>query len=182
MPSNISKSFLVVKSNSNNSNSFSGAVKDTGIDTTGQFFSFGTTMYFEPNYRTTRQSGGVGIFTNATSNTGYFIRAKTSQTAGLFGDEFRIVKVVNGSVVKVFNDNINLQKDTIGIQEGKSYKVDIFAKHTGTAVTINAYINGFLIQAIDTSSVVAKSSRMSLFANLGSAFFDYAYASFQKVL
>lgn len=176
MPSNLSKSFLVITSNSNNPNSFSGAVKDTGIDITGQYFSFGTTMYFQPKSFTTRQSGGVGIFTNATSNTGYFIRVKSSQTAGLYGDEFRIIKVVNGAVVKVFNDNINLQKDTIGIQEGKAYKIDIFARHTGSVVTINAYVNGFLIQAIDSSSVIAKSSRMSLFANLGSAYFDYAYA------
>jgi hypothetical protein len=176
MPSNLSKSFLVTTSNSTSPNSFSGAVKDTGIDITGQYFSFGTTMYFQPKASTTRQSGGVGIFTNATSNTGYFVRAKTSQTAGLYGDEFRIIKVVNGAVVKVFNDNINLQKDTIGIQEGKSYKIDIFARHTGSVVTINAYVNGFLIQAIDSSSVIAKSSRMSLFANLGSAYFDYAYA------
>lgn len=175
MPSNLSKSFLVTTSNSNNPNSFSGAVKDTGIDITGQYFSFGTTMYFQPKASTTRQSGGIAIFTNSTSSNGYFIRVKTSQTAGLFGDEFRIIKVKNG-VTKVFNDNINLQKDTIGIQEGKAYKIDIFARHTGSVVTINAYINGFLIQAVDTVDVVSKSSRISLFANLGSGYFDYAYA------
>ena len=175
MPSSIDKSLLVVTSNSDNANSFSGAVKDTGIDITGQYFSFGTTMYFKPKASTTRQSGGMGIFTDATSTDGYFIRVKTSQTSGLFGDEFRIIKIKNG-VTKVFNDNINLQKDTIGIQEGKAYKIDVFVKHTGSVVTINAYINGYLIQAIDSTSVIAKSSRMSFFANLGSSYFDYAYA------
>ena len=175
MPSSIDKSLLVVTSNSNNPNSFSGAVKDTGIDTTGQYFSFGTTMYFKPKASTTRQSGGMGILTDATSTNGYFIRVKTSQTAGLFGDEFRIIKVKDG-VTKVFNDNINLQRDTIGIQAGQSYKIDVFVKHTGSVVTINAYVNGYLIQAIDSTSVLAKSSRMSFFANLGSAYFDYAYA------
>ncbi|MGA1046804.1 MAG: hypothetical protein ACO3UU_02250, partial [Minisyncoccia bacterium] len=172
----VEKSFLVVTSASENPNNFTSAVKNTGINTAGLHFSFGTTIYFKPNRNVTRQSGGIGIFTNANSNTGYFIRIKTSQTAGLFGEEIRIIKVVNGSVVKVFNDAVNVNKNTIAIQEGKSYKIDVFARHFGNSVKINAYVNGFLVQAEDTTDVVAKSSNIALFANLGSAYFDYAYA------
>lgn len=170
-----SKSFLVVTADSTDPNNFTCAVKNTGIDTSGSYLSFGTTIYFKPSKSVTRQSGGIGIFTNSSSNTGYFIRIKTSQTAGLFGEEVRIVKVVNGSVVKVFNDGVNVNKDTISVQEGKNYKIDVFVKHTGSSVKINAFVNGFLVQAEDTTSVIDKSANISLFANLGSAYFDYAY-------
>lgn len=178
MTNNLAKSFLTVTSDSTNQNSFSSAVKNTGIDITGDpaYFTFGTTIYFQPKTIRTRQSGGLAFFTNAAGSTGYFIRIRTSQTAGIHGEEFRIFKIVNGVIQKTFNDNITVEKDNVVIQEGKSYKLDVFVKHTSSSVTIKAYINGLLIQAEDTSSVISKTSNISLFANLGSAHFDYAYA------
>lgn len=175
MTYSLSKSFLIVSSDNKDPNKFACAVKNTGLDMSSQYYTFGTTLYFKPKASTTRQSAGLAFFTDTTSNSGYFIRIKTSQTSGIFGDEFRIFKLKNGQIVKTFNDNANLTKDTISLQEGKSYKIDVFVKHSGSSVKINAFINGVLVQAEDTSDLIAKSSNISLFANLGSAYFDYAY-------
>lgn len=173
----LEKSLLVVtSSNESNPNSFTCAVKNTGISTSGSYFSFGTTVFFKPSATSVRQSGGMAIFTDATSNSGYFIRLKTSQTSGINGDEFRIFKIKNGIVDKSFNQNIVIGKENRAIQEGKTYKIDVLAEHTGTVVKIKAYVNGSAISITDSSSVIAKSSNMSLFANYGSGFFDYAYA------
>lgn len=176
MITNLSKSLLTVSSDATSNNSFSTAVKNTEIDVSTNFFTFGTTVFFEPMSTTTRQSGGIGFFTNANGTDGYFVRIKTSQTAGLYGDEVRIFKLKNGAVDKVFDDNITINKNIVGIQEGKTYKIDVFVKHTGTQVNIRAYINGSLIKAQDNTSVIAKSSNIALFTNLGKAHFDYAYA------
>lgn len=173
---NLSKSFLIVTSQQTDPNKFACAVKDTGLDMSTQYYTFGTTLFFQPKSTTTRQSAGMAFFTDPTSKTGYFIRIKTSQTAGIYGDEFRIFKLKDGIVEKTFNDNVDVTKNTIAIQEGKSYKLDVFVSHSGSTVKINAFINGILVQAEDTTSVLPKTSNMSLFANLGSGYFDYAYA------
>lgn len=177
MTSSLEKSLLVVTANNpDKPNSFTCAVKDTGIDTSGSHFTFGTTVFFKPNANVTRQSGGIAIFADSTSNSGYFIRIKTSQTAGIYGDEVRIFKIVSGSIEKVFSENMTIGKDIRAIQEGKTYKIDIFAEHTGSVVKIKAFINGSKISVTDTTSVIPKSSNISLFANYGSGYFDYAYA------
>lgn len=179
MSKNLEKSFLVLTSTSEDIKSFTCAVKNTGVDISGttSYHSFGSTMYFKPKDISTRQSGGLAFFTSSNGGDGYFIRIKTSQTAGLFGDEVRILKVSGGNIIKVFDGGYtSSQKDIIAIQEGKYYKIDVFVKATGSTVEINAYINGNLITATDDSSILTKTSNVALFANLGSAFFDYIYA------
>lgn len=170
------KSFLTITTDSKLPSEYSAAVKSTGIDMTGSYYTFGTTLYFPPKKEAARQSGGIGFFTTANSTTGYFIRVKTAQTAGLKGDEFTILKIVNGSIVKTFSDSVSVNKSVAGIEEGKAYKLDVFVKHTGSIVEIKAYINGYVIKGTDTSSIIAKSSNIALYANLGTAHFDYAYA------
>jgi len=45
-----------------------------------------------------------------------------------------------------------------------------------SSTEIKAYINGFLVTAKDTSSMLPRTSKVSLFANLGTIYFDYVYA------
>lgn len=183
----LSKSLLQVHTDVNNAKTMTAAVKATGIQVTQSlpaWYAFGTTMFFTPTEGSTKQSGGIGIFTNSSAQTGYFILIKTSGTAGLSGDEFSILKV-SGRVIKKLADSQKITNSGkgIGVYAGSSYKIDIKVKVEETKTTINAFINGAKITATDkkvtttpTVTPLARTGNVALFANLGTVNFDYVYA------
>lgn len=186
----LSKSLLQIHTDIDKKDTMSAAVKKTNIQVTQSlpaYYAFGTTMFFTPIEGTTKQAGGMGFFTNPTSQTGYFILIKTSATAGIAGDEYTIFKI-SGGVVKKLADSQSISNEGKGIATyaAQSYKLDIKVNVTSTTTTIHAYVNGVLIKATDkyvagTSTVkannmIARTSYISLFANLGTVSFDYVYA------
>lgn len=183
----ISKSLLKIATDTNKPNTISSAVKDSGIDVAGAvpaYYAFGTTLFFEPKNTNSKQAGGIGFFVNGASSTGYFISIKTSESAASAGDEFKILKV-QGDVIKQLPDNQVFKSaksvgQQVGILSGVSYKVDVKVKVTATKVTIQAYVNGFQVIAEDstagTEKILPRTSKISLFASLGTVYFDYVYA------
>jgi hypothetical protein len=179
----ISQSLLQISTDANKPNTLSSAVKDTGIDVSGSlpaYYAFGTTLFFDSKNLTSKQGGGIGFFVNGASETGYFISIKTSESASNFGDEFKILKV-KGGVIQQLPDSQSLTTNNnvgaaVGILPGTSYKIDVIVKTTLSSTEIKAYINGFLVTAKDTSSMLPRTSKVSLFANLGTIYFDYVYA------
>lgn len=92
---------------------------------------------------------------------------------------------VKGQVVQPLPDNqsVTTNKNVgsqVGIIPGTSYKIDIKVRVAPSKTTIVAYINGFKVVATDTSDpnkpILPRSSIISLFANLGTIYFDYVYA------
>ena len=179
----ISKSLFTIHAENTNVNSFCAAVKDTGIETSSSYYAFGTTLYFSPTPDTSMQSGAFGFFTSNTSQTGYFIKIKTTANAKSNGDEFSIGKVYKNSQ-KIITDSqsVTNAKNNIGlISASVPYKIDVRVKLTSTKVYISAYINGFKITATDTyvsaaNPLISKTSLISLMVNMGSINFDYVYA------
>jgi hypothetical protein len=179
----ISKSLFTIHAENTNANSYCAAVKNTGIDITSDYYAFGTTLYFSPTQATSLQSGAFGFFTSNTSQTGYFIKIKTTANAKSNGDEFSIGKVYKNSQ-KIITDSqsVTNAKNNIGtITATVPYKIDVRVKVTGTKVYISAYINGFKITATDTyvsaaNPLISKTSLISLMVNMGSINFDYVYA------
>lgn len=187
----IGKSLLAISTDTKNKNTISAAVRSTGIDvsapvntTNAAYYGFGTTMFFAPTQDNSNASGGFGFFTNAESTTGYFISIKTSESAANLGDEFKILKV-NGQLIQPLPDNQVLRTaqsvgGQIGIFGGVSYKIDVKVKVLSNKTIITAYINGFRVVAEDTGStqkpVLPRTQRVSLFASLGTVYFDYVYA------
>lgn len=179
----ISKSLFTLHADNKNPNSYCAAVKDTGIETTSQYYAFGTTLYFRPTLDSFVQSGAFGFFVSGTSANGYFIKIKTTANAKSNGDEFSIVKVVK-NVQKVITDSqsVTNAKNNVGsITAAVPYKVDVRVKVTSTKVFISAYINGFKISATDThvsskNTILPKTSKISLGVNMGTVNFDYVYA------
>jgi len=187
----IAKSLLAISTDTRSKDTLSCAIRKTGIDvaapvsnTAPAYYAFGTTLFFAPKASTSNQSGGLGFFANNSSTTGYFISVKTSEAAATLGDEFKILKV-KGGVVQPLPDNQVLKTTQsvgyqVGIIPGTSYKIDVKVKVFSNKTIIIAYINGFRVIAEDTGSTanptLSRSDYISLFANLGTIYFDYAYA------
>jgi len=188
---NIAKSLLAISTDTNSKDTLSCAVRNTGIDVAAPistsspaYYAFGTTLFFAPKASNSNQSGGMGFFTNNSSTTGYFIMVKTSESAVSLGDEFKILKV-KGGIIQPLPDNQVLKTSQsvgyqVGIIPGTSYKIDVKVKVFSNKTVITAYINGFKVIAEDTGTtanpILPRDPHVSLFANLGTLYFDYIYA------
>jgi hypothetical protein len=179
----ISKSLFTIHADNKNPNVYCAAVKNTGIDTTSNYYAFGTTLYFRPTPDNYLQSGAFGFFISGTSSNGYFIKIKTTAFAKSNGDEFSIGKVVKNSQKTITDSqSVTNAKNNVGaITAAVPYKVDVRVKVTSTKVYISAYINGFKITATDThvsatNTILPKTPSISLAVNMGTVNFDYVYA------
>jgi hypothetical protein len=179
----ISKSLFTIHSDNKNPNVYCAAVKNTGIETTSNYYAFGTTLYFRPTLDNYIQSGAFGFFISGTSSNGYFIKIKTTASAKSNGDEFSIGKVVKNSQKTITDSqSVTNAKNNVGsITAAVPYKIDVRVKKTSTKVFISAYINGFKISATDThvsatNTILPKTSSISLAVNMGTVNFDYVYA------
>jgi hypothetical protein len=184
----VSRSLFTLTNNSKDKNKYSVAVRNTGISTGYDYFSFGTSVFFSSNLDKVQGAGGIGFFTSNSGMTGYFILVQT--TANLADDadkEIQIWKLVNGKKVKLNDSQSGTNgKALSGILGGISYKIDVNVITTSTKRVIDVYINNFKITATDTTKtgstlpseiVLPKTSQIALFANTGSASFDYIYAN-----
>lgn len=175
----VSKSFLQISTDIDNPRTYSLAVKNSGLDMTGSYYSFGTTLFFLPSDTATKQSAGMGFFVSG-SNTGYFVVLKTALNSGIAGDEFSIMRV-DGGKMKLIKDSevLNTERSVKNTQAGKSYKIDIKVKVEAFKVTIDAYINGFKVTATDIGNaktpVLPKTANLALYTNIGTTYFDYIY-------
>jgi hypothetical protein len=184
---NVSKSLLTINTDSNDTTN-SIIVKGSGIDTSGEYFAFGTTMFFKATLNDTKQSGGCGFFLNASSNgaTGYYVSVATTSTAAAQGgNSFNFYKIINGKKYLLQDSqSVSDAAKLRGIYNGSSYKIDIFVDYGSTKTTLIAYVNGFKITATDATKTIggvsvdrlSKTAFIALYANLGTAAFDYAYA------
>jgi len=207
-----SKSFLRINNNSTNPKSYKvawktfnslelGTVGSTNISVSGKnipvpiltspkYYAFGTTMYFDAMIEKTRQSSGFGFFLDNLGTNGYFVQIETTETAASDNKrEVRILKVV-GSDVKNLTDT---QKNTVtslnGVYGGRSYKIDVKVKVEGGSVTINVYINGFKITAVDSNGtytledrtlvnkIIVPTKQIGVITKQGEAIFDYVYGT-----
>jgi len=183
----VSKSLLIIDSLDANPNSVTMAVKETGILTESNYYSFGTTLFFKPENQsaTKESSGGISFFANHDGKTGYVINIKTTGLAASnTSDEFQILKTSYSqekgtTVISRISDSQKILKTSrvTNILQGTAYKVDVNVKIEPTKTTITAFIDGYKITAVDSESGrLAKSSKIGLFCSLGTIGFDYVYA------
>lgn len=168
---------------------FSIATKSTNISTGYNYYTFGTSLFFQSDVNNVEGSGGIGFFTSNNGLTGYYILIQTTSNLSNDSDkEVKIIKMVNGKRT-ILNDSQqgSVSKTLTGILGGISYKVDVNVKRTNNSVTIDAYINNFKITAKDTTAssgtptplttVLPTTNGIAMFAATGTAAFDYIYAS-----
>lgn len=166
---------------------FSLATKNTNIATSSQYYTFGTSLFFQSDVNNVEGSGGIGFFTSNNGMNGYYVLIQTTSNLSSTADkEVKVIKVVNGKKT-VLNDSQkgSTSKTLTGILGGISYKVDINVKTTSTSRVIDVYVNNFKITATDTTTnssipletVLPITSEIAMFAATGTASFDYIYAS-----
>ena len=182
----IQKSLFQITCNSKNKDLYSTAIANTGINTSGKYYTFGTGMFFQSSVKDTNAEGGLGFFTSSNGQNGYYIFLQTTSNMANSGTDksLAIVKVVNGYVIPLSDSQSDLNKTVNYVASATSYKLDVRVKVETDYTTIEAYINGFKITAVDNNTsptdpkkrVIAPTSNVSIFASTGSAYFDYVYA------
>lgn len=155
------------------------------------YYAFGTKLFLDSIIDRTKQSAGFGFFVDGQGNDGYYILIDSTETAGAVNKkEVRICKVKGGDI-RVLNDS---QKNTItslnGVYGGRSYDIDVKVQVNLSTIKINAYINGFLITATDSSGlvedengkdvlnqIIKPTKTIALVCKYGEAIFDYVYGT-----
>jgi hypothetical protein len=150
---------------------------------TETYYSFGTSFIFDPALKYTPQSASLGFFLNSSTDSGYFVSFTTSATAAsLLTNPIEIFRLEGKQIKKLKDSQKGSRASLDELIAGKTYNVDVKVKISGLTVTIIAYINGFKIEATDTTSgankneILDPSQRVALVANRGTIKFDYVYA------
>ena len=145
------------------------------ISTTSGYWAYGTTMYMPSAIDQVNNAGGIGFFFDSAGLNGYLIRLDSSSNAGVEADNsLRILKVVDGEFTRISDSQNSQQKTLVGVYGGESYKIDLRVKLEGGKLTIDAYVNGFKVTAVDESPL-SPTKRVALTCKTGTVFFDYIY-------
>lgn len=160
-----------------------GAFEKSVKSYTETYYSFGTSFIFDPTLKYTPQSASLGFFLNSSTDSGYFVSFTTSATAAsLLTNPVEIFKLEGKQIKKLADSQKGSRASLDELLAGKIYNVDVKVKISGLTVTIVAYINGFKIEATDTTSgtneneILEPSGKVALVANRGTVKFDYVYA------
>ena len=178
------RSLFCVTNNSPLKTDYSLAYKAlTSMPTTGadQCYSFGTTMFMENNLNDPIAGGGIGFFMSSNASSGYIVTINTSAKSAAMGakNELSILKVENNTI-KTLDDSQTEEVKLSGIYGGDSYRVDVRVKSTTLANTITVYVNGYMVEAIDTKTVenpiLSPTNVFAMISTTGTTKFDYVYA------
>lgn len=149
------------------------------------FYSFGTSVIFEPNVTYPAQGAALGFFLGGTGvESGYFVQVLPTKTAAPASSEpITIFKLHKGKQKKKLNPSTKGNTATLSrVFAGKIYNIDVKVKIHQKTVTITAYVNGYKIEATDTTSatganeILYPSQRVGLVGVSGVSMFDYCYA------
>jgi len=183
----VTRSLFKVTNNSKNKNTYSIAMKDFGISTTSTHYAFGTGMFFPGGTKDTEVGGGFGFFVDNSGMNGYYVfMQKTSNLKVLAENEVQIFKIVNGKKIVLSDSQQTASTSVNGVVGAKNYKVDVKVKTTATTNVIDVYINNFKISAVDSNAanttdptklILPRTSKVAMFASVGSASFDYLYGT-----
>jgi len=160
-------------------NKYSVSVKNMGIADTGDYYNFGTGLFFKGTKTDTKGSGGIGFFTNSNGLDGYYVKLETTSNLPESGSDrpLSIFKVKNGVITPLQDtQEKGSNKSLAYLAQGVSYKVDIRVKIQSSVVAIDVFINNFKVTAVDSSDIISPTSNVALFSNANSTFFDYVYS------
>ena len=186
----LQRSYLKVTSTNKDSNSYSVAIKNTGISTSYTKYSFGAGILFASTLSNLRSGGGIGFFTNSTGTNGYYIELQTDQSQANDKDKsLKIYKIVNTKRIYLTDSqDKNSGRLLGGVLTSTLYKLDVDVTIDSTAgiVVIDVYVNNFKVSAVDTSvpnttdpkkKIITPTANIALFSKLHTTAFDYVYAN-----
>ena len=177
----VQKSLFQITSSgsSDKQNKYSVSVKDMAIDSSGNYYNFGTGLFFKGAKNDTKGSGGIGFFTSANGLDGYYVKLETTSNLPESGSDrpLSIFKVKNGVMTPLQDSQEKGSNKSLAyLAQGVSYKVDIRVKVESSVVAIDVFINNFKVTAADSTNIISPTSKIALFSNANSTFFDYVYS------
>lgn len=177
----ISKSFLALSNLDKDKTTYDVAVKSfDSVDTSKNYFAFGTRMYFDTQFESPAQIGGLALFTSADGKNGYYITIHTTASAKT-NKEVRVMKFDSTGKVTLLKDSQSKSINRLaGIYAGQAYNVDVRLKVGTEQNQIVVFINGFKIKAVDndteSSPKVTTKKNLGLLCGQGVVYYEYAYA------
>jgi len=177
----ISKSFLALSNLDKDKTTYDIAVRSfDSIDTSKNYFAFGTRMYFDTQFESPAQIGGLALFTSNDGKNGYYITIHTTASSKT-KKEVRIMKFSNNGKVLLLKDSQSKSINRLaGIYAGQAYNIDVRLKVGVEQNEIVVFINGFKIKAVDnntdTSPKLSKGKNIGLLCGQGVVYYEYAYA------
>ena len=186
----LQRSYLKVTSTKQETNSYSVAIKNTGISTSYTKYSFGAGILFASTLTNLRSGGGIGFFTNSTGTNGYYIELQTDQSQSNTKDKsLKIYKIVNTKRIYL-QDSQDKDSGRLlgGVLTSTLYKldVDVTVDTSAGVVIIDVYVNNFKVSAVDTKvanstdpkkNIISPTANIALFSKLHTTAFDYVYAN-----
>ena len=176
----IQKSLFKITSDSTNKQLYSVAVKNMAIDYSGDYYTFGTGMFFKSTVKDVSAAGGIGFFTSANGDDGYYVSLETTANLAKSGSDksLGIFKVKDGIMTSLTDSQSDINKTLAFLSGSTSYKVDIRVKHdtVNEVMAIDVFINGFKITAADASDIIVPTPNIAIYSRTGTTYFDYVYA------
>lgn len=185
----ISKSFLMLSNLDKDKKTFDIAMKEfKSIESSPSYLACGTRMFFDSQFVSPSQVGGIGFCLDSAGKNGYYVLIRTTAFAGLQKD-IMIVKVSNNKLTVLKDSQQSSTKTLSGVYSGSSYAIDVLVKRESTGVglfknTITLFINGFKITAVDPgldsfsgyTPPTTITKNVGLFCGQGVAYFEFLYA------
>lgn len=151
----------------------------TQLDIAKQYYSFGTTMFFESTASKPSQSGGFAFFISNDGMDGYVLKIETTRSSAVNSNqrEFKILRIKGGMISELQDSQVGSGNVLKGIYGGQSYKIDVKVACDQNVRIITAYVNGFKITATDSdvAKMLPITNNVAMICNFGTAYFDYVY-------
>ena len=155
-----------------------------------EYYTFGGNILMKNSIESTNAIGGIGFFISPNASRGYYVVVETTSSAASFNRKaVRIVKFYGNNVINLRETGTRTESTIEGIYGGRSYDIDIKVKVELQTVTIDAYINGYKITAIDTTAnnisqgslglvqILEATNQVALICGRGTVAYDYVYAN-----
>ena len=187
MTQTVSKAFLSLSNLDKDKRTFDVAIKEfDSIDNTKSYFAFGTRMFFDSQFESPEQAGGIAIFTDPQGKYGYYLILRSTAFAGLKKDLMLVKqwKVGNKTGIKILKDSQDNSFSTLaGIYAGSAYNIDVVIKKETGQNTITVFVNGFKMTAKDTMfesgesevNPVVPTKNIGVHCGQGVVYFEYIY-------
>lgn len=186
----VTKSFLSMSNLDKDKRTFNVATRAfDSVNTSSNYFTFGTRVYFDSQFESPEQVGGVCFFSTPNGDQAYYIVIHTTASAKMKKDIRIIKKQKVGNKTKTFllKDTQTTALNTLaGIYAGKAYNVDVIVKKDAAKNRniITAFINGMKIEAVDNLVELADTEyppisptkNIGLLCGQGIVYFEYVYA------
>jgi len=177
------KSFNAIQLPTSTTSSFGeGAFARPVKNYTESYYAFGTSVIFEPLIKYKPQGAAIGFFFDESNVSGYFISLETSATAASANSSpLKIFKLDKKRIIKLKDSQKGNRATLDQLFAGTVYNVDVKVKIVNKTITIIAYVNGFRVEASDTTisqsdkTILDPTNKIALVGLSGTSKFDYVY-------